>query len=251
MPFVYADSCLAQETLQRSKGDAKQSTLQRFAPKAVDSKQTTKSLVPGLLQRSATASAGSTSAKQKRKARRSSSDSALLLKHQQPQQEQNAAASSGLHDESEEVLPNRLVKQKSDISLCLSTPAITRTARAITDAITGTEPQHSPCIDNCTSIQTSVVGRRFRTSITCTRHTQVSLVRQPDNLRDSNAIQVVDKARQAILGYLPREIAQHLAGLLDAKLVQVTASVDEPKSVAASVPILLQVLIFVLCNFIS
>ena len=67
------------------------------------------------------------------------------------------------------------------------------------------------------------------------------LARQPDNPRDSNAIQVVDSARQAILGYLPKEIAQHLSGLLDAGCVQVSATLDEPKSVAAAVPILLQV----------
>ena len=247
LAIVCADSCLAQETLQRSKGDAKQSTLQKFAPKTVNSKQTTKSLVPGELQRSATSSAAS-SAKQKRKARRSSSDSALLLKHQQPQQGQDVGASSGLNDEYEEVLPNRLVKQKSDIPLSLtSTPSATCVARASSGAITGiTEPEHSPCSDKSTTVQTSIVGRRFRTNIVCTRHTQVSLVRQPGNSRDSNAIQVVDTARQAILGYLPREIAQHLAGLLDASSVQITATVDEPKSVAASVPILLTVLIFAL-----
>ncbi|KAL0053594.1 hypothetical protein WJX82_008086 [Trebouxia sp. C0006] len=46
--------------------------------------------------------------------------------------------------------------------------------------------------------------------------------------------------RHAILGYLPREIAQHLSGLLDAGSVKVTATVDEPKSSAAAVPILLE-----------
>ncbi|KAL0039350.1 hypothetical protein WJX79_004346 [Trebouxia sp. C0005] len=39
---------------------------------------------------------------------------------------------------------------------------------------------------------------------------------------------------------LRREIAQHLSGLLDAGSVKVTATVDEPESVAAAVPILLE-----------
>ena len=101
--------------------------------------------------------------------------------------------------------------------------------------------QSRPRSDTCVHVQTSIVGRRFRTNITCNKHTQVALVRQPDNARDGNAIQVIDTARQAILGYLPREISQHLSGLLDEGFLQISASVDEPKSGAAPAPILLEV----------
>ena len=235
--------------MHRSKGDAKQSTLERFAPAG---KQTTTAAAPRQLRRSLTATAGNNPVKQKRKARRSSSDSALLLSGGQQQQQQQAIGSSNdLDDDSEELLPNRLLKQKSNpdhpsisIRTATSTPAAIRAARASTAAVSHTSEMSSstPLPPACVHIQTSVVGRRFRSSISCTRHTQVSLVRQPDNPRDSNAIQVLDATRQAILGYLPREIAQHLAGLLDAGTVQLTATVDEPKSVAASVPILLEVL---------
>ena len=245
-----ADSCLAQETLQRSKGDAKQSTLQKFAPKASGSKTTGKRSVPAQLVRSATTTAASKPAQQPRKARRTSSDSALLLpvdKQQQQQPQTDAPAGNESDDDCDAVLPIRPVRQKSDAHLSpAGTPAATQPVRATSTAVSGITPpnqQQSPsAADSCTSVQTSIVGRRFRSNITCTRHTQVSLVRQPDNPRDSNAIQVVDTARQAILGYLPREIAQHLAGLLDADTVQVTATVDEPKSVAAPVPILLEVI---------
>ena len=245
---MFADSCLAQETLQRSKGDAKQSTLQRFAP---SSKQTTATAAPPQLRRSSTAAAGSNPAKQKCNVRRSSSDSALLLSGSQ-QQQHAAGSGKDLDDDCEGVLPNRLLKQKSGTqhtshgsSSCTSTtPAAAYEARASTAAESDTTKLQSstPILPICVHIQTSIVGRRFRSNISCTRHTQVSLVRQPDNSRDSNAIQVVDAARQAVLGYLPKEIAQQLAGLLDAGTVQVTATVDEPKSVAASVPILLEVL---------
>ena len=242
---MFADSCLAQETLQRSKGDAKQSTLQRFAP---SSKQTTTTAAPRQLRRSLTAAAGGNPPKQKHKARRSSSDSALLLSGGQ-QQQHAVGSSNDLDDDSEEVLPNRLLKQKpgtqhtSRGGCPTHTPVAARETRASTAAESDTtELQSAPLLPACVHVQTSIVGRRFRSNISCTRHTQVSLVRQPDNSRDSNAIQVVDAARQAVLGYLPKEIAQHLAGLLDAGDVQVTAAVDEPKSVAASVPVLLEVL---------
>lgn len=241
-----ADSCLAQETLQRAKGDAKQSTLQRFAPV---SKQTSTAAAPRQLRRSLTAATATEPAKQKRKARRSSSDSALLLRGGQ-QQPHAAAASRALDDDSGELLPNRLLKPKSGpghprhVSTA-STPAAFLEAHANTADLPNTPqlPSPPPTSPACVHIQTSIVGRRFRTNISCTRHTQLALARQPDNPRDSNAIQIVDTARQAVLGYLPREIAQHLAGLLDTGSVQVTATADEPKSVAASAPILLEVLL--------
>lgn len=95
--------------------------------------------------------------------------------------------------------------------------------------------------DGSVHLQTSIVGRRFRTGVTCTTQTPVCLNRQPDNVRDPNAIQVLDSGSKQVLGYLPRDIAQHLASLLDSTSVQVTATVEEPKSIAAVVPIMLQV----------
>ena len=252
-----ADTCLAHETLQRSKGDAKQSTLQRFASTSGGIEVGPKPAAARQLRRSATAATISTSANEKRKARRSSSDSAMLLRNNP----QTPVQHSGSDEDTEEMLPIRKLKQSSSPH---STPLQTVSSAVAAQCVSGTQqdlqyaakdtaspdavhPQLPAGSDKCMHFQTSIVGRRFRTNITCTKHTQVALVRQPENPKDSNAIQVIDTARHAILGYLPREIAQHLSGLLDAGSVKVTATVDEPKSVAAAVPILLEVSTSSLC----
>ncbi len=254
---ICADTCLAQETLQRSKGDAKQSTLQRFASTSGGIEVGPKSAAPRQLRRSATAATISTSANEKRKARRSSSDSAMLLRNDPQAAVQHSGSDEGI----EEMLPIRKLKQSSSP---YPTPLQTVPSAVAAQCVSGTQQDlqaaanntaladavHSqlpPGSDRCMHFQTSIVGRRFRTNTTCTKHTQVALVRQPENPKDSNAIQVIDTARQAILGYLPREIAQHLSDLLDAGSVKVTATVDEPKSVAAPVPILLEVSTSCLC----
>ena len=73
----------------------------------------------------------------------------------------------------------------------------------------------------------------------------MSLSRQFDNPRDPNAIQILDSVSRQVIGYLPRDIAQHLASLLDNNLVAVSATADEPKSAAAVVPIMLSVRILI------
>lgn len=170
------------------------------------------------------------------------------------QQPQAADLSSFCDGHSEETLPIRQTRKvsppvlvtspisptpssiiPSSVHSAQSDPILTDRSKVPNNALAN-QPSY-----RCIQVDTSVVGRRFRTNITCSKHTQVVLARQPDNPRDSNAIQVVDSARQAILGYLPKEIAQHLSGLLDAGCVQVSATLDAPKSVAAAVPILLQV----------
>ena len=252
-----ADTCLAKETLQRSKGDAKQSTLPRFASTSSGVEAGPKSAAPRQLRRSATVATISTSANEKRKTRRSSSDSAMLLRNDP----QAAMQHSGSDEDTREMLPIRKLKQSSSpystplhtvpsavAAQCASgTPQDLQSAVRDTASADAVHSQLPAGSDRCMHFQTSVVGRRFRANTTCTKHTQVALVRQPGNPKDSNAIQVIDTARHAILGYLPREIAQHLSGLLDAGSVKVTATVDEPKSVAAAVPILLEVSTFCPC----
>ncbi|DBA85769.1 hypothetical protein WJX77_002675 [Trebouxia sp. C0004] len=250
MMNTHLDTCLAQETLQRSKGDAKQSTLQRFASTSGGIEVGPIPAAPRQLRRSATAATISTSATEKHKARRSSSDSAMLLRNDHQAELQHSGSEEG----TEEMLPIRKLKQRSSP---YSTPLQTVPSAVAAQRVSGTQQDlqsaakdsalanavHSQLpagSDRCLHFQTSIVGRRFRTNITCTKHTQVALVRQAENPKDSNAIQVIDTARHAILGYLPREIAQHLAGLLDAGSIKVAAAVDEPKSIAAAVPILLE-----------
>ena len=89
-------------------------------------------------------------------------------------------------------------------------------------------------------LPTNVVGRRFRSSITCTVGMAARLVRQSDNPRDSNAVQVY--SGEALLGYLPRDVAQPLARLLDAGLVDCRVAVtEEPRTQAASIPVIVKV----------
>lgn len=252
-PIALTDTCLAKETLQRSKGDAKQSTLQRFASRASSGEVDTKPTAPRQLHRSATAANVSVTATGKGKPRRCSSDSAMLL-----QTTDQPAASPASDEGSDEVLPIRKLQQSSShvpapdgssaFSAQSSSPDAAPAEGSTPTPSAGTVHQQLPVASvGGVHFQTSIVGRRFRTNISCTKHTRVTLVRQPDNPRDSNAIQVMDVARQAILGYLPREIAQHLSALLDAGSVKVTATVDEPKSVAAAIPILLEVSTSCLC----
>ncbi len=89
-------------------------------------------------------------------------------------------------------------------------------------------------------LHTNVVGRRFRSTISCTVGMAARLVRQLDNPRDSNAVQVY--SGEALLGYLPRDVARPLAQLLDAGLVDCQVAVtEEPRTQAASIPVIVKV----------
>ena len=271
-----ADACLARETLQRSKGDAKQSTLAFQNSSRPNSAANTKAATGRKLQRSATA-AGIRATGSKDSARRTSSDSALLVPQQQHSQQETAADDTP--DSLQQSLPIKPwqsnTRRKSMTVDAFADPGSTTGAQGISEKAptdrspitehpvpialekqASTQPsnelssdfaqQLSPRSaarqpDGIVIVQTSIVGRRFRTGVTCSKLTPVCLSRQPDNIRDPNAIQVIDAISQQVLGYLPRDIAQHLAGLLDAASVTVTATVDGPKSVAALVPIMLQV----------
>lgn len=271
-----ADACLARETLQRSKGDAKQSTLAFQNSSRPNSTASTKAATGRKLQRFATA-AGIRATGSKDSARRTSSDSALLVPQQQHAQQETAADDTP--DSLQQSLPIKpwqpITRRKSmtvdvfaDPGSTTGAPGISEKAPTDRSPITeqpvpialekqaSTQPsnelssdfaqQLSPRSaarqpDGTVIVQTSIVGRRFRTGATCSKLRPVCLSRQPDNIRDPNAIQVIDAISQQVLGYLPRDIAQQLAGLLDAASVTVTATMDEPKSVAALVPIMLQV----------
>ena len=89
-------------------------------------------------------------------------------------------------------------------------------------------------------LHTNVVGRRFRSSISCTVGMAARLVRQLDNSWDSNAVQVC--SGEALLGYLPRDVARPVAQLLDAGLVDCQVEVtEEPRTQAASIPVIIKV----------
>ena len=270
-----ADACLARETLQRSKGDAKQSTL-AFQNSSRPNSATSKKPATGRrLQRSATAAGADTithASGSKANARRTSSDSALLVSQQQHAQQQTAA--EGTPESLQQSLPIKPwqpnIRPKANADSSITDDPNRNRGKLLTDrspiseqpVVIAQDKQAGSHLSNELSsefaqqlsprsaarqpegtviVQTNIVGRRFRTGVTCSKLTPVCLSRQPDNVRDPNAIQVIDATSRQVLGYLPRDIAQHLAGLLDAASVTVTATVDEPKSVAAVVPIMLQV----------
>lgn len=271
-----ADACLARETLQRSKGDAKQSTLAFQNSSRPNSAASTKAATGRKLQRSATA-AGIHATGSKDSARRTSSDSALLVPQQQHAQQETAAddtpdslqqslpikpwqpntrrksmtvdafadpgSTTGAQGISEKAPTDRSPITEQPVPIALEKQASTQPSNELSSDFAQQLSPRSAARqpDGTVIVQTSIVGRRFRTGVTCSKLTPVCLSRQPDNVRDPNAIQVIDAVSQQVLGYLPRDIAQHLAGLLDAASVTVTATVDEPKSVAALVPIVLQV----------
>lgn len=60
-----------------------------------------------------------------------------------------------------------------------------------------------------------IVGRRYSDKTELTVGQNISLLREPDNANDSNAIKVLSKDCCKVLGYLPRELAKHLSPLID------------------------------------
>lgn len=262
---VAADTCLAKETLQRSRGDAKQSTLgfqQATRPElAAPSSASTKAAASvRSLQRSVTASAapkGMSLDMGQANTRRASSDSALLLAECPSNPAEQQSASEHVHDGNLDSLPVRPWKARMSptspaIAVQHSTSPFKQKSQLQREDSSSTDanaPDSSPAMkaDGSVHVHTSVVGRRFRTGVTCSKQTHVSLSRQFDNPRDSNAIQILDSVSRQVIGHLPRDIAQHLASLLDTNLVAVSATADEPKSAAAVVPVMLSVSILSAC----
>ncbi|GKV25046.1 hypothetical protein SLEP1_g34555 [Rubroshorea leprosula] len=67
------------------------------------------------------------------------------------------------------------------------------------------------------TIDTFIVGRRFGDKVELTFGENISLMREPNHVNDSNAIKVLstDFACCKVLGYLPRELAQYLSPLIE------------------------------------
>ncbi|KAG8654933.1 fanconi-associated nuclease 1 homolog isoform X3 [Manihot esculenta] len=66
-------------------------------------------------------------------------------------------------------------------------------------------------------LETSIVGRRFSVVKDLNKGAKISLLRDPDNAKDPNAIKVLlaDCTPSNVLGFLPRELAQHLSPLIE------------------------------------
>ncbi|XP_065861538.1 fanconi-associated nuclease 1 homolog isoform X2 [Euphorbia lathyris] len=66
-------------------------------------------------------------------------------------------------------------------------------------------------------LETFTVGRRFSVQKDLNLGAKISLLRDPNNARDPNAIKVLlaDSTHCKVLGFLPRELAQHLSPLIE------------------------------------
>ncbi|KAI8566921.1 hypothetical protein RHMOL_Rhmol02G0080000 [Rhododendron molle] len=70
-------------------------------------------------------------------------------------------------------------------------------------------------------LKTFVVGRKFSEEVMLYPGANISLLRDPNNIKDSNAIKVVyaESGCYKMLGFIPRELAQYLSPLMDKYLL--------------------------------
>ncbi|KAL6976268.1 phosphodiesterase I [Sarracenia purpurea var. burkii] len=66
-------------------------------------------------------------------------------------------------------------------------------------------------------LNTYIVGRKFSDEVKLNPGATITLLRDPDNIKDLNAIKVIfaESGCYKMLGFLPRELAQYLSPLID------------------------------------
>ncbi|XP_044428011.1 fanconi-associated nuclease 1 homolog [Triticum aestivum] len=81
-----------------------------------------------------------------------------------------------------------------------------------------------PDVDSSTTVavDTVIVGRRFRESFELQEGMGITVLRDPQNAKDSDAVKVLYAGSDCgqMLGYLPRELAKVLAPLLDTHFIE-------------------------------
>ncbi|OWM70972.1 hypothetical protein CDL15_Pgr013153 [Punica granatum] len=94
---------------------------------------------------------------------------------------------------------------KSPTPPLLSSNAIYAGANVNLDVVSGTV------------LETFIVGRKFSEERELQSGTKVTLVREPDNAKDPNAVKVfsTNSGCSKVLGYLPRQLAQYVSPLLE------------------------------------
>ncbi|KAJ9558885.1 hypothetical protein OSB04_013499 [Centaurea solstitialis] len=67
-------------------------------------------------------------------------------------------------------------------------------------------------------LSTFIVGRKFSEEGELQTGSNISLCRDPENIKDPNAVKVLsaESGGSKVLGYIPRELAEHLSKLMDA-----------------------------------
>ncbi|KAJ4723045.1 Fanconi-associated nuclease [Melia azedarach] len=105
-------------------------------------------------------------------------------------------------------------------------------------------PKHGMDVTNDdmskSSLQTFIVGRRYSDEKGINIGAGISLLRDPDNVKDPNAIKVLssDSGCCKVLGYLPKELSQYLSPLIDKSSLSFECCVVlAPKNPLDAVPI--------------
>uniref|UniRef100_A0A5B6YVN6 Fanconi-associated nuclease n=1 Tax=Davidia involucrata TaxID=16924 RepID=A0A5B6YVN6_DAVIN len=97
-------------------------------------------------------------------------------------------------------------------------------------------------VDNMSGVvlETFIVGRRFGEKVELNLGASISLLRDPDNVKDPNAVKVLsaDSGCCKVLGFLPRELAQYLSPLMDNYCLSFEGHITSvPEHALAIVPI--------------
>ncbi|KAL6535299.1 hypothetical protein OROMI_026673 [Orobanche minor] len=106
------------------------------------------------------------------------------------------------------------------------------------------KPFLEECFDYCdiskVFIPTFIIGRRYGTRMELDAESRICLSRDPDNVKDPNAIKVsyADSEYNNMLGYIPRELAHYLSPLIDKFCLNFEGIIISiPKGPRAAVPI--------------
>ncbi|KAK1273465.1 hypothetical protein QJS04_geneDACA015224 [Acorus gramineus] len=87
------------------------------------------------------------------------------------------------------------------------------------------------------SLETFIVGRRFHDEVELWQGAEISVLRDPENVNDANVL-LTDSGSSHMLGFLPRELAEHLSPLIDKFYIKIEGSVTSlPNSSSGVVPI--------------
>ncbi|WOL02516.1 fanconi-associated nuclease [Canna indica] len=92
----------------------------------------------------------------------------------------------------------------------------------------GLNEQGNNDVNHLITFETCIVGRRFHENIELQQGARISMVRDPENAMDKNAIKVLyaDSGCTTMLGYLPRELSKYLAPPIDNHYIKCEGFVD-------------------------
>ncbi|KAL2651124.1 hypothetical protein R1flu_019252 [Riccia fluitans] len=127
-----------------------------------------------------------------------------------------------------------------------------RTSQDMSDTIT--LPSQIPESSVVGVLETRIVGRRYNRGVSCEVGMKVTVLREPNNPVDPNAIKIVplESPLGPALGHLPKEISAQLSSLLDKDTVHVQGFVASvPDRLYGDVPLKLSLAVSKSCGDLS